>query len=76
MAVRAKLRLTSVTEHEWPAKTLRFTAQYDSSLPEDVRFQKATPTASAEFMIDNPHAVEQFKIGECYYVDFSPAPKT
>jgi len=76
MSVRAKMKLTSVTEHaNWGAKTLKFQAQYDTATPEDQRFQKATPTASAEFVIDNPSAVEQFKLGDDYYVDFTPAPK-
>lgn len=76
MSVRAKMMLSSITENAWgSAKTLKFTAQYDTSIPEDQRFQKATPSASAEFLIDNPTAIDQFKLGEQYYVDFTPAPK-
>ena len=75
MTVRAKLQLNSMTELAWGGKTLRFVAQYDPSIPEDQRFQKATPCAQAEFQIDNPAALEQFKLGEYYYVDFSPATK-
>lgn len=73
--VRAKLRLTSITQQEWGGQQLKFTAQYDPNIPEDARFQKATPSAEATFQVDNPDAFNQFKIGECYYVDFSPAPK-
>lgn len=73
--VRAKLRLTSIKQQEWGGQELEFTAQYSPEVPEDQRFQKATPSASAKFQIDNPAAFEQFKIGDCYYVDFSPAPK-
>ena len=76
MSVRAKLQLVSVTDHYWGAKILKFQAQYDTSIPEDQRFQQATPNASAEFQIDNPAALEQFKIGEHYYVDFVPAPSS
>lgn len=77
MSVRAKLVLQSITSHYWHpnSKTLKFAAQYDQTIPEDQRFQQATPTASAEFQIDNPAALEQFKLGEAYYVDFTPAPK-
>jgi len=73
--VRAKLILTSIVSHSWSkeSKTLKFSAQYDPSIPEDQRFQKATPNASAEFQIDNPTALEQFELGKSYYVDFSPA---
>lgn len=76
MAVRAKLKLTEVTETAWGSKKLRFDAQYAPDVPEDQRFQKATPSAHAEFCIDNPAALEQFKLGDVYYVDFSPAPKS
>lgn len=75
MSVRAKMQLRSVTEEAWGGKTLKFAAQYDTTIPEDQRFQKATPSASAEFQIDNPAALEQFKLGEYYYLDFTPAPK-
>ena len=76
MSVRAKMQLDSITEAAWGGKTLRFRSQYDTSIPEDQRFQKATPSASAEFQIDNPVALEQFKLGDYYYLDFVPAPKS
>lgn len=80
MTVRAKLRLTEIRESKWSfqgpsQKTLRFTSQYDSSIPEDQRFQQATPSAYAEFCIDNPAALAQFELGKDYYVDFSPTPE-
>lgn len=76
MSVRAKMVLSEVTELSWGgAKRLKFTSQYDTSIPEDQRFQKATPSASAEFLIDNPVALDQFKLGESYYVDFVAVPK-
>ena len=76
MAVRAKLQLQDITKTSWMAPgaaKLTFRAQYDASIPEDQRFQSATPNAEATFQIDNPAALEQFKMGECYYVDFTPA---
>lgn len=75
MSVRAKMVLTSITEHNWGpgAKTLKFSTQYDASIPEDQRFQKATPSGSAEFQIDNPAALQQFTLGKSYYVDFTEA---
>lgn len=69
--VRAKLIVSAITQYVYGTK-VHFQAQYDSSIPEDQRFQKATPSASAEFHIDNPAALEQFKLGESYYVDFTP----
>lgn len=73
MTVRAKLRLTSITHDCWGQTKLKFDAEYDAAIEEDRRFQSATPTATAEFMIDNPKAVAQFEIGKKYYVDFTPA---
>lgn len=78
MTVRAKLRLTQVTDYKWgkdakPHRTLRFEAQYDDSIPEDQRFQQATPSGHAELQIDNPAALAQFEHGKAYYVDFTPA---
>ena len=43
MTARIKLHLTSETKHEYGGKTLKFETRYDSSIPEDQRFQKATP---------------------------------
>ena len=74
MAVRAKLHLIAITHTTYNAKILKFATLYDQAIPEDLRFQKATPSGSAEFHIDNPAAAEQFELGKAYYVDFSPAP--
>jgi hypothetical protein len=75
MTVRAKLHLTAITDSVWNRRTLRFDTHYDDMIPEDMRFQMATPTGHAELQIDNPAALEQFKLGESYYVDFVPVPK-
>jgi hypothetical protein len=75
MSVRAKLVLVSVKDYWDRAKTLRFEALYDSTIPKDRRFQEGLPKAHAKFQIDNPEALKQFEIGGHYYVDFTPAPK-
>lgn len=81
MAVRAKLRVNSINEERWGSgegnvnRFVIFGGVYDTSIPEDQRFQQATPYAEAKFKIDNPAAIEQFKPGESYYVDFTPVPK-
>ena len=55
-------------------KRLVFEHQYDQNIPEDQRFEKATPTGGrVEMFIDNPAALAQFELGKQYYVDFSPA---
>lgn len=72
MTVRAKLVVEEIAETLW-SKRVKFSAQYDDTIEEDRRFQKATPNATAEFYIDNPAALEQFKVGKAFYVDFTPA---
>lgn len=76
MAIRCKMQLQQITEHAWSktSKSLRFQACYDTSIPEDQRFAKATPSASIEMQVDNPTALEQFKLGHYYYVDFTEQP--
>lgn len=73
MNVRAKFVLSAITTHCYGAKTVRFEAQYDNSIPEDRRFQKATPTGSFEMQVDNPAALELLELGKAYYFDISPA---
>lgn len=71
MTVRAKLQLVSITEHDWGGKTLTFHTRYDDTIPEDQRFQKATPSGQFEMLVDNPIALKHFALGKSYYVDFS-----
>lgn len=77
MTVRAKLKLTQIKEVKYhkdmPAQTtLRFDCQYDQAIPDDQRFQKATPSGFIDLQIDNPAALAQFELNKCYYVDFTP----
>ncbi|MHB1273619.1 MAG: hypothetical protein ACYCZD_12795 [Rhodanobacter sp.] len=75
MSVRAKFKLMEVTVHSWDpnARTLKFHAQYDTSIPEDQRFQEATPSGSFEMLCTNPAANAQFELGKNYYFDITPA---
>jgi hypothetical protein len=79
MSVRARMVLSSIKEVSYSPtysqKSLCFTCQYDTATEEGRRFQKATPSGNAEFQIDNPLALEQFKLGESYYLDFTLVPK-
>lgn len=76
MTVRALMKLTSEKSHAgWEAKELTFTAEYDTTIPEESRFWEATPTGSITMTVTSKAALEQFKLGEKYYVDFSPAPR-
>jgi len=76
MGIRCKMRLDDVMRTSWGGRKAFFSCTYDERLAkEDAGFQKATPTGSAEYIIDNPKATEQLVIGEYYYVDFTPVPK-
>jgi len=77
--VRAKLRVSMIETQQFgegdnKSVFVCLDAVYDESIPEDQRFQKATPYGTAKLKIDNPAALEQFKPGQSYYVDFTPVP--
>jgi len=73
MYVRAKFKLTEITTVYWnpSGKKYRFEAIYDSAIPADRRFAKATPNGHLEMTVDNPAAQEQFVIGREYYLDIA-----
>jgi hypothetical protein len=75
MTVRAKFKLVEMTHMDYSpdAKRLKFNAEYDTSIPEDQRFQKATPWGQFEMQCDNPAANAQFELGKTYYFDITPA---
>jgi hypothetical protein len=73
MTTRAKFRVTSITEHAgWNGKTVKLTPQYDTTIEEDRRYAKATPSGEISLTIDNPPAFALFKNGQYMYVDFTP----
>jgi hypothetical protein len=81
MKVRAKLQLTKVATAIGGNKELTFEARYDDQIPEDQRFQKATPWGQFTMVVDNPTALAQFSLGAQYYLDFTcataaPSPST
>lgn len=82
--MRAKLQVGFVQEHFYgPDKgksqeTLQMHAvcapKYDDSgLDEDNTFAKFSPGASLSINIANPALWGQFKVGDRFYVDFTPA---
>lgn len=72
MSVRAKFKVTSVTESEGGLKTAKMQA-VSSGSPENEAFFKWTPSASIDLSTMNPEAAEQFVPGKQFYVDFTPA---
>lgn len=74
MSIRAKMQLESVIPYAYGSAQAIFRCSYDASKrPDDVSFQKATPSGEARFQIDNPAASEQLVIGKIYYFDITPA---
>ncbi len=75
MTVRAKFRVVGVTEHaDYRARTVKLVPQYDERIPEDKRFAQVTPSGEFTMYVDNPAALEELKLGEYFYVDFTPVP--
>lgn len=71
--IRCKFQCQEVTRKSWgspEARTYRFAAIYDPDIPEDQRYSKATPSGTAELLVDNPSA--KFELGKFYYLDFVP----
>ncbi len=76
MSVRAKMYVTQIAP-AWDGapddqKKITLSCQYDPEVAEDQRFCTATPSGTATYLINNPKAVEQFAVGDAYYVDFTP----
>lgn len=74
--VRCKFVLAEITESSWSktSRTLKFSPQYDTSIPDDARFAKASPNGSFVIQVDNPSALAYFKIGQAYYFDATECP--
>ncbi len=88
--MRAKMRVSAVTEamrqpREGPAEkcgeTLMFHAVAKSNgypadgSDEDNNFAKWSPSATLTMQVHNPALWGQFKPGDTFYVDFTPAPQ-
>jgi hypothetical protein len=76
---RAKFIVLSVKKyHRMPgAVEIEMGAVYSTDPNHENRaFFTATPNADLKMTITNPAAAELFQLGEEYYVDFSPAPKS
>ena len=62
MKIRAKFTLVSHTHlsygHGSHGHTFEFAPQYDTSIPEDQRFSKATPNGNFKMTVDNPPVIE------------------
>lgn len=72
MTTRAKFYLYSKTEYTGDSATQLVFQAVISGSPENDSFFKWTPSGKLEMSV-KPEVAEQFKLGEQYYLDFSPA---
>ncbi len=77
--VRAKFTVFQVIRNyyggkEQPGVTIRLSPQYDTTIEEDRRFSKATPSGEITMHVDNPPAAAALIEGQVFYVDFTPVP--
>ena len=75
--MRAKLQISSIEQFP-TSERLKFQAVAAKSYPadgsdEDNTYAKFSPQADFTITITNPALLGQFKAGEKYYVDFTPA---
>jgi hypothetical protein len=76
MAVRAKFRCTEIKLMYGTTIKYTFTPQYQPDVPEDQKYEKATPQGELWMVVDNPAAT--FELGQDYYLDLVavPAPES
>lgn len=75
--VRAKFRVNSIEDFGY-SKKLKLGAVYEGALgenEENKRFTKATPNGEMWMTVDNPHASDQFSVGDEWYLDFTKVDK-
>jgi hypothetical protein len=81
MTVRALFACNSVRYYGDPfanpncSREYSFSPQYDMSIPEQRRFQKATPSGTFTMQVDNPAVFDRFKPGRLYYLDVEEVPE-
>lgn len=71
------MRVTEVNPHH-ESETVCFMAVGPSQYPadgsdENNSFARWTPSASTRILIANPELLGKFKVGQEFYVDFTPA---
>lgn len=78
MKMRAKMRLSGVTSHSADSETLMLNAVCKSDgypadgSDENNNFARWTPSAELRMTVNNPALIGQYKVGQEFYVDFTP----
>ncbi len=78
MSVRAKFKVSEITEHAYGEKlmkTIKLAPVYKSDDPEDEnsKFWAASPNGEIRLGTINMDAAAQFTINANFYIDFTPA---
>lgn len=80
-AMRAKMMITQVVQHQGGSETLHLSAVARSDgypadgADEDNTFARFSPSGTLTLTVANPALIGQFKPGERYYLDFTKAAK-
>lgn len=72
--VRGKFKVIAVKHVDWSpdVRVIELQAVSNDGTPENDRFHKYTPSGTIQMTVDNPPAAEQLKLGQAFYVDFTP----
>lgn len=71
---RAKFYVTSVTLLGNSNQRVALNAMYDDGIPENKRFNQASPTGEMSILVSNPALAGKFRPGQRFYLDFTEAP--
>lgn len=72
MTVRAKFRCSKMEAMYGTSVKYTFAPVYQPDVPEDQKYEKATPQGELWMVVDNPAV--SFELGEYYYQDLTPVP--
>lgn len=70
---RCKFFCESVAQTANGQQVAKLCARYDNTIPEDQRFNEATPWGEMTVGVQNPAVKGFFVPGKCYYLDLTPA---
>lgn len=70
---KCKFRVVAVTDMgENSPKKIELAAQYDTSIPEEMRFFSTSPTGKIEIHVNNPAVISAMQVGRSFYAEFTP----
>ena len=70
MKFRAKMKVKQVSDEIY-AEKVKFVCEYDNTIPEDQRFNAATPVGKCSLDINSAFLKGKIHVGQKYYLDFT-----